>query len=818
MTRGATARILVTGGAGFIGSHLCDRLLADGHEVWCLDNFDTGSEENLGEALKNPAFHLIRGDIRDGLPEIAVEQIYNLACPASPRHYQRDAVGTMRTSILGALHVLEYGRTHGARIFQASTSEVYGDPDVHPQPEDYVGAVNCVGRRACYDEGKRAAETLFYDYNRQYAVEIRVARLFNTYGPRMSAGDGRVIPNFVTQALTGEPITVYGSGTQTRSFCYISDMIDGFIALMNSPGDRVGPVNLGNPIEFSMRALAELVLEQTGSSSSLVYEALPDDDPKVRRPDTTQARTLLGWLPQVQLHAGLEQTIAWHRADLGLAVPDDGRPSERPDTGERRPVVAILGGGPAGLTAAYQLAKRSQRHRITVFEALDKVGGIARTEVYKNFRFDLGGHRFFTRVKEVEALWREVLPNDFITRPRLSRIFYKGKYFSYPLKLFNALYNVGVYEAVRILLSYVKWRFQPYAEEVNFQQWVTNRFGGRLFWHFFKTYTEKVWGMPCTEIQADWAAQRIRNLSLRKAVMNAVTGANDTTSLIESFEYPRLGPGMMWEAFRDAVRHKGGEVRMRARIAGLHHDGSLVRAIDVVKPDDPEGSVYRFEAEYFISSMPLAELVLAMTPVAPPQIIAAAKRLKYRDFLIVTLILDHADPFPDNWIYIHSPNVKVGRIQNFRSWSEDMVPEPDKSSIGMEYFCMEGDELWNSSDEQLLRQAANELEELGLAKATDVVDGTVIRQPKAYPVYDSEYREALDLIRGWLARFPNLQVVGRNGMHRYNNQDHSMLTAMLAIDNLLGGLNDLWSVNVERTYHEDIEAAPDLTHAHDRWR
>ena len=797
-------KILVTGGAGFIGSHLCDRLLELGHEVWCFDNLGSGSAKNLAAVMANPKFHFIEGDICEGLPDIAVDRVYNLACPGSPREYRRDGVETLRTNFVGTLNALEFSHKNGARFLQASTSEVYGDPDVHPQTEDYVGSVNCVGTRACYDEGKRVAETLCYDFHRQHDTEIRVARLFNTYGPRMHAGDGRVIPNFVSQALTGSPLTIHGAGSQTRSFCYVSDMVEGLIALMEAPGSRIGPINLGNPNEFSIRELADIVLEKTGSVSTIVHEQLPEDDPHVRCPDIGLARSVLGWEPSVMLKVGLDSTIDWFRAEMRAEGVS------RPAQSKGKAVVGIIGGGPAGLTAAYEFQKHSEGHHVVVFEESDQVGGIARTETYKGYRFDIGGHRFFTKVKPVEALWREVLPEEFLLRPRLSRIFYRGKYFDYPLKIFNALFNMGIYESARIMLSYLKWKVYPHTEEENFEQWVTNRFGGRLFWHFFKSYTEKVWGMPCTELQADWAAQRIKNLSLRKAVLNALTGQNDTTSLIDKFDYPRLGPGMMWEAFRDRVEAQGGEVRMLSSITRIFHDDDSVTGFEVTTTgDSPEK--YTFEADQFISSMPIAALVLAMDPPAPPAIQAAARKLKYRDFLIVTLILEGRDLFPDNWVYIHSPEVEVGRIQNFRSWSEHMVPDPNRTSIGMEYFCNIDDELWKRDNKELIEQASRELEWLGLAKASAVVDGTVIRQPKAYPVYDGDYREALDMIRGWLAGFSNLQVVGRNGMHRYNNQDHSMLTAMLAVKNVLGASNDLWSVNVEKEYHEDIEAAPDLT-------
>jgi protoporphyrinogen oxidase/nucleoside-diphosphate-sugar epimerase len=826
-------RILVTGGAGFIGSHLCDRLLAQGHAVTCLDNLDTGFKSNLADAMKSPRFTFILGDVREGLPDGPFDQIYNLACPASPPQYQRDAIGTLKTSVVGAINVLDRAKATGARVLQASTSEVYGDPDIHPQPEEYVGLVNCSGPRACYDEGKRAAETLFYDYHRQHAVEIRVARIFNTYGPRMSPEDGRCIPNFLAQALTAKPITVYGSGSQTRSFCYIDDLVDGLIRLMNAPGGRIGPVNLGNPVEHSVAELAKIIKERTASSSEIVMRELPADDPKIRRPNISKAEKELDWLPSTPLLEGLDRTIDWFVAKLSGAeqnaplarnitaandlVPPSTNPFRRQMSKENssptlmsvedagRNSVAVIGGGPAGLTAAYELQKHSgNSFKPVVFEATDDVGGIARTESYKGFRFDIGGHRFFTKVKEVEALWHEVGGADFILRPRQSRIFYRGKYYDYPLKIFNALSNMGPVEAMQIMLSYFKWRVSPHREEENFEQWVTNRFGKRLFQHFFKSYTEKVWGIPCTEIRADWAAQRIKNLSLTKAVLNALTGANDTTSLIEEFEYPRLGPGQMWERFRDKVRDQGGEVRMKSGVTKVIRNGNRVEAIEVVDYADGKPRQYRLRADHFINSMAIKDLIHAFDPPPPPHVIRAADRLKYRDFLIVTLILDHPDPFPDNWIYIHSPEVDVGRIQNFRSWSPDMVPDPNKASIGLEYFCHEGDGLWASSDEDLIKQASRELEYLGLAKQSNVVDGTVIRQPKAYPVYDGEYREALDIVQNWIMTLENFQTVGRNGMHRYNNQDHSMLTAMLAARNVLGEKHDIWNVNVERSYHEDF--------------
>lgn len=478
----------------------------------------------------------------------------------------------------------------------------------------------------------------------------------------------------------------------------------------------------------------------------------------------------------------------------------------------------VVGGGPAGLTAAYELLKHDPEAAPLVLEATDKVGGIARTEEYKGYRFDIGGHRFFTKVKEVEALWHEVMGEDFIDVPRQSRIYYQGKFYDYPLSMGNTLKNLGPYESARILLSYLKWKVKPSQEEENFEQWVSNRFGGRLFWHFFRTYTEKVWGIPCTEIRADWAAQRIKDLSLKKAVFDAITGKSDTTSLIKTFKYPPLGPGQMWERFAERIEERGGEVRMRTRVHRFRREGNRVVAAELrshtdhadhprdrdAASDREEGTTYWLDVEDVISTMPLTALVRAFDPPAPDKVLAAADGLNYRDFLIVTLILDQKDPFPDNWIYIHSPEVKVGRIQNFRSWSEAMVPHPDHASVGMEYFCHRGDGLWTSTDEELIALATRELGELNLSQADRVIDGTVIRQPKAYPVYDADYKKHVDTIEAWVRTLENLHTVGRNGMHRYNNQDHSMLSAMHAARNVLGGNYDPWNINVERSYHEEF--------------
>ncbi|MCA0374500.1 MAG: SDR family oxidoreductase [Gemmatimonadetes bacterium] len=318
-------RVLVTGGAGFLGSHLCQRLLEEGHDVLCVDNFFTSSRRNIQHLFDYRSFELLRHDVTMPL-YVEVDRIFNLACPASPVHYQHDPVQTTKTSVHGAINMLGLAKRVGATIMQASTSEVYGDPTIHPQPEEYWGNVNPIGLRSCYDEGKRCAETLFFDYYRQHKLPIKVVRIFNTYGPRMHANDGRVVSNFVVQALRGEPITLYGDGTQTRSFCFVSDLIEGFVRVMNTPKDVTGPINLGNPTEFTMVELAKLVLELTGSKSELAFRPLPADDPKQRQPDITKAKALLGWEPTVPLREGLRQTIAFFEDALSRGVKPHGRP------------------------------------------------------------------------------------------------------------------------------------------------------------------------------------------------------------------------------------------------------------------------------------------------------------------------------------------------------------------------------------------------------------------------------------------------------------------------------------------------------------
>ncbi|HEY0380272.1 MAG TPA: NAD(P)/FAD-dependent oxidoreductase [Pyrinomonadaceae bacterium] len=467
--------------------------------------------------------------------------------------------------------------------------------------------------------------------------------------------------------------------------------------------------------------------------------------------------------------------------------------------------VVIIGAGPAGLTAAYQLCKAGVR--AVVLEKSETVGGLARTVNHEGYHFDIGGHRFFTKVKAVEDIWREVLAEDeFLRRPRLSRIYYDKKFFPYPLRAFKTLVNLGPWNTLLILLSYLKARLRPAPDET-FEQWVTNRFGRRLYRIFFKTYTEKVWGIPCREISAEWAAQRIKGLSLPAAIKNIFLKVSPRKkekvikTLVDEFDYPRLGPGMMWQRMAEVVARRGCEVSLGAGVERIIWSDGRVDAVEIAGAcrETVSGS-------HFISSMPVRELVRKLSPAAPPEVLEAADRLHYRDFVIVALVVNRPEVFPDNWIYVHDPGVRLGRIQNFKNWSPDMVPDQGKTCLGLEYFCFEGDGLWTMTDPEMVALAKKELAALGLAAPAEVEEGVVVRVPKAYPVYDSGYRQSLAVVRSFLESLPNLQLVGRNGMHKYNNQDHSMLTAMLAVENILGARHDLWEVNAEQEYHEEAAA------------
>jgi protoporphyrinogen oxidase len=467
------------------------------------------------------------------------------------------------------------------------------------------------------------------------------------------------------------------------------------------------------------------------------------------------------------------------------------------------PQTVVIGAGPAGLTAAYQLTK--QGAPVEVFEAAGVVGGISQTAERDGWRFDIGGHRFFTKVPQVEALWHEILPEeDFLLRPRMSRIYYRGKLYDYPLKAMNALRNLGVLQAGLAVGSYAWARIRPPKDQTNYEGWLVARFGWRLYRTFFKTYTEKVWGIPVNQMPADWAAQRVKNLSLSAAVLNAIRprrNQKEITSLIEEFQYPKYGPGMMWETAAQKVEKAGGTVALNTAVTAIHRDGDKATAVTVT---DASGAARRVPADHVISSMPMSTLLKVMDPPPPAEVLAAADDLQYRDFLTVALIVPQEYSFPDNWIYIHEPGVKVGRIQNFGSWSPYLV-KAERTCLGLEFFVFEGDDMWTKADEDLIEQATAELEKLGLVREGAVEGGHVVRMPKAYPTYDQYYKRNVDIMREWLAgHATNVYPVGRNGMHRYNNQDHSMMTAMLTVENILdGSTHDVWSVNVEEEYHEE---------------
>ncbi len=470
--------------------------------------------------------------------------------------------------------------------------------------------------------------------------------------------------------------------------------------------------------------------------------------------------------------------------------------------------VVIIGAGPAGLTAAYQLGKAG--HTATVLESDDVVGGISRTVVADGYRFDIGGHRFFTKVAEVENLWHEILPDeDFMLRPRSSRIYYQGKFFDYPLKPVKALRTLGVVEAIRCALSFLWVRVRPPKDQSTLEGYVAANYGWRLYEHFFKTYSTKVWAVPPSEISADWGAQRIKGMTLWGAVWEPIKArfatqrdkSKQVTSLIEEFQYPKLGPGMMWERCTELVQDQGSKVVFGARVSTVARDEH--RAVSVTTTDG-SGGMTTYPADHVISSMPMPALLRAMDPPPPDEVLAAADALSFRDFLSVALVVPAEKvAWTDNWLYIHDASVKTMRVQNFGSWSPHLVKD-GRNVLGLEYTVNEGDEWWSADDAELVSKGVAELESMGLMHSADVEAGYVVRMPKAYPVYDEGYQRNVGVLRAWLEQHtPNVHPVGRNGMHRYNNQDHSMYTAMLTVENILGAHHDIWSVNVEEEYHEE---------------
>jgi protoporphyrinogen oxidase/predicted dehydrogenase len=503
--------------------------------------------------------------------------------------------------------------------------------------------------------------------------------------------------------------------------------------------------------------------------------------------------------------AALEPTL---RARIGeLKVEEQEQEAGEDDGGSIG--TAIIGGGPAGLTAAYVLGHRGARG--AVFEADGTVGGIAKTIEFNGYRFDLGGHRFFTKLAPIQRLWAEALGEDFLTRPRLSRIYYNGKYFSYPITAKDVVGRLGLFEATRCALSYLWASRHRKADAETFEEWVTARFGRRLYDAFFRSYTEKLWGIPGSEIRSLWAAQRIKNFSLGKAIMTLLGVRREhVTTLIEQFQYPRLGPGQMWEAFAAGAEASGIPTHLNQRCAAIKHANGRVESV-VLRQN---GDVFEHPVDAVISSMPLSELILSLDPPPPPEVQDAARRLRYRDLVLVALMTTEAEPFPDNWIYLHDPQTRAGRVQNYGAWSPSMV-RSGTTCLGVEYFCFRGDEIWDMGDQEAVELATRELAAIGLIDASKVIDGVKVLVPKAYPMYDVHYEAAVASIRAYLAGFENLQTCGRNGLHRYNNQDHSMWTALLATLNVLDGAHhDVWDVNTEAEYHEEgelIEALVDFS-------
>ena len=464
--------------------------------------------------------------------------------------------------------------------------------------------------------------------------------------------------------------------------------------------------------------------------------------------------------------------------------------------------VVILGAGPAGLAAALALTNHGLKP--VVLEQSDTVGGMCRTESHNGFLFDIGGHRFFTKFDEVQALWEDILGDDLLLRPRLSRIYYQGKFFDYPLRASNALRNLGLRESARCMLSYGRARLRGRGDEENFEQWVSNRFGYRLFDIFFRSYTEKVWGIPTNEIGADWAAQRIKNMELSTAIIGAlrrplgrmVGDQGDVASLIEQFHYPRKGPGMMYTAMAERIQSQGGDIRLNATVTGLTLESGAITGVTMTT----DGEESTIKADHVMSSIPLTALVRGMNP--PAHITDSIAALSYRNLLTVNLIVDAEELFPDNWIYVHEPALQLGRIQNYKNWSPEMVPDPSKTSLGLEYFCSNDDPIWNQTDAELIEMATGELKQTGLINDAPVLDGCVVRAPRAYPVYSRGYERHLSALVEFVAEHKNLHPMGRYGMFKYNNSDHSILTALLSVENILGANHTVWDVNTETEYHE----------------
>lgn len=463
--------------------------------------------------------------------------------------------------------------------------------------------------------------------------------------------------------------------------------------------------------------------------------------------------------------------------------------------------TVILGAGPAGMACAHTIA---QNGKASLLIERDRVpGGLCQTLNFKNYLFDIGGHRFLSKSKEVNSLWHGVMGRDLLRVKRLSRIHYRGKYFNYPLSLFNTVRNMGILESLRCFFSYLRHKYFARRNDSTVEGWITNRFGSRLYEIFFKTYTEKVWGVDCSALSSKWTAQRIKGMSLRVAVQSALLGLGGgrPKTLADEFLYPPHGPGEFYKRLGEKIETAGSTIDYEKTAVAVRHEGGKIVAVEI--RDEKSGVTREIPAGQLFSTIPLSVLTKILKPEAPAAVIAAAQKLRFRHFLVVNVILNRENLFPDQWIYVHSPEVKMGRIQNYKNWSQAMVPDISKTSLGLEYFCWMEDEIWRMKDEDVIRFAMKELEKIGLASSKDFVDGFVVRRTHVYPVYSDDYEKNVCVIREYLETFPNLQTLGRGGLFRYDNSDHALLTGIYAAERYLGlKSKDVWSVNTDEEYLE----------------